>query len=59
MTAQLFLTDNTVEIISKGLIYYVFFCQVIMSGRMIIQTFKQRSKTNDKVITKARLVNNV
>ena len=35
MTAQLFLTDGTEKIISKGLIYYVFFCQAIMSGRMI------------------------
>ncbi len=54
MTAQLFLTDGTEKIISKGLIYYVFFCQAIMSGRMIIQTFNQHSKTNDKVITQTQ-----
>ena len=58
MTAQLFLTDNNEEIISKGLIYYVFFCQVIMSGRMIIQTFKPQ-KQMIKSLHRQRLVNNV
>ena len=40
MTAQLFLTDNSIEIISNGLIYCVFFCQEIMSTQLLIQTLK-------------------